>query len=133
MFQQFEVNNASNTKEEKNSEGDSNYKIYYDKRPVKCIWCNISVRADSMPRHEKSKKHLKNKELKYKVVSNGKEYVYEKAKRKTMKEILSDPVKKDKHYKLLKKKIDCEICGTNVAYSSMWRHKKSTKCLINKK
>lgn len=128
MFNQFEVANVNHTEGEKTSEGDSNYKIWYDKRPIKCKWCNISVRADSMPRHEKSKKHLKNKESKYIIITNGKEYIYEKSKRKSMKERMKNPEHKKKHYEILRKKIPCDKCGTVVSYSSMWRHKASMKC-----
>lgn len=124
----MEVNNASNTEGNKNSEGDSNYKIWYDNRPIKCIWCDVSVRADGLPRHQNSKKHIQNVNSKYKVISNGKEYVYDKSKRISTVERLKDPEKKKKHYDTLKKKVECELCGTKVNYSSMWRHKVSNKC-----
>jgi hypothetical protein len=128
MFKQFEVANVNQTEGEKNSEGDIQYKIYYDNRPVTCKWCNCSIRADSLLRHEKSKKHLKNREKKYKIVTNGREYIYDKSSRKSMKERMKDPVNKKKHYNILKKKVACDKCATIVAYSSMWRHKASMKC-----
>lgn len=106
-------------------------KDYFKDSKHNCILCNVITTKDKIKEHEESELHNKNMEGKYKVVNNyGKTYYYDKSSRKTTKERMKDPVKKEKHYAILKKKVSCDICGSVVAYSALWRHKKSMKCQL---
>jgi len=111
------------------------YKIKYNSNPIFCSLCSVYVRADGMDKHKQTKKHLCKAEGKFCVRNNNKDYYYDLSKREKhqMSTKLKDPEFKKKHYSILNKKVECEICGSVVSYSSMWRHKESMKCRLFKK
>lgn len=93
---------------------------------IKCNLCNIYVKLNNYNNHKNSDNH-KNKLIgKYCVKSNGKEYYYNESDRQTEKY-------KKYHSEYIRRKVNCDKCNKLVIYSSMWRHKKSTKCLLFKK
>ena len=99
-----------------------------------CRLCDIFVDYEDYEKHKHSEDHLSKAENKFIQKSNGKEYYYDKSKREKhlTKNRLKNEEFKKKHYEYIKQKIPCKLCGTVVMYSSLWRHKKSIKCLNNR-
>jgi hypothetical protein len=101
------------------------YKVTYDDTIVKCKTCNIHIRNDSLDRHKRTKKHLN----KLKQQDNIKVKKTKKAP------TLAERCRRDKEYKkkhmdYISQKIKCENCGSEIIRTSLYRHRKSMKCML---
>ena len=105
-------------------------KIIYNSEPLKCE-CGVTVRTDSMFRHQNSKKHDNNLKNKVKVTSKkGKVYYYDKDNQNTFTKRCKDEAYRKKHMDYCKQKIECEKCGAKVMRTGIYRHRESVKCLL---
>jgi hypothetical protein len=93
-------------------------------------YCRLcETKYHNFEEHKKGDTHKEKLIGKFVVKNNGKEYYYDKNEKYSTKERLKDPERKKRHYNLLQKKVNCDRCNSEVIYSSLWRHKKSIKCI----